>query len=141
MQLFTLSSDNICLFKVNNRNTRKSCEICLKLAIKTLERRHTLFYCFYYWLWTSKCWLHHVLRPSLIFSFTLSLFVKRVVGWRTYYLHNLKETLYGCPQWFSWKLQFHFLTKADQSSFLSTRNIFSEKLTMLNFHHIFLHSL
>ena len=31
---------NIYLFKVNNRNTRKSCEICLKLTIKTLEQRY-----------------------------------------------------------------------------------------------------
>ena len=30
----------IYLFKVNNRNTRKRCEICLKLRIKTPERRH-----------------------------------------------------------------------------------------------------
>ena len=30
---------NIYLFKVNNRNTIKSCEICLKLTIKTPERR------------------------------------------------------------------------------------------------------
>ena len=30
---------NIYLFKVNNRNTRKRCEICSKLTIKTLERR------------------------------------------------------------------------------------------------------
>ena len=38
------------LFKVNNRNTRKSCEICSKLTIKTLERRRSGFcYC---WLWT-----------------------------------------------------------------------------------------
>ena len=29
----------IYLFKVNNRNTRKSCEICSKLTIKTPERR------------------------------------------------------------------------------------------------------
>ena len=34
---------NICLFQVNNRNTRKRCEICSKLTIKTLERRH----CYY----------------------------------------------------------------------------------------------
>ena len=32
-------SANINLFKVNNKNTRKRCEICLKLTIKTLERR------------------------------------------------------------------------------------------------------
>ena len=29
----------ICLFKVNNRNTRTSCEICSKLTIKTPQRR------------------------------------------------------------------------------------------------------
>ena len=29
---------NIYLFKVNNRNTRKRCEICSKLTIKTPER-------------------------------------------------------------------------------------------------------
>ena len=32
---------NIFLFKVNNRNTRKRCEICSKL-IKTPERRHSI---------------------------------------------------------------------------------------------------
>ena len=31
---------DIYLFKVNNRNTRTSCEICSKLTIKTSERRH-----------------------------------------------------------------------------------------------------
>ena len=31
---------NIYLFKVNNRNTGKRCEICSKLTIKTPERRH-----------------------------------------------------------------------------------------------------
>ena len=31
---------NIYLFKVNNRNTRKRCEICLKLTIEIPERRH-----------------------------------------------------------------------------------------------------
>ena len=32
-------SPSIYLFKVNNRNTRKRCEFCLKLTIKTPERR------------------------------------------------------------------------------------------------------
>ena len=32
------------LFKVNNRNARKSCEICLELKIKTPEERHWLCY-------------------------------------------------------------------------------------------------
>ena len=31
---------NVYLFKVNNRNTRKRCEICSKLTIKTTERSH-----------------------------------------------------------------------------------------------------
>ena len=30
---------NICLFKVNNRNTRKSCQIRSKITIQTPERR------------------------------------------------------------------------------------------------------
>ena len=35
----------IYLFKVNNRNTRARCEICLQLTIKTPERRLALFWC------------------------------------------------------------------------------------------------
>ena len=34
--------DNIYLFKVNNRSTRKRCEICSKLTIKAPERRQWL---------------------------------------------------------------------------------------------------
>ena len=37
------SSTNIFLFIVNNRNTRKRCEICSKLTIKTPQRRSTVF--------------------------------------------------------------------------------------------------
>ena len=54
----------IYLFKVNKRNNRTMCEICSKLTIKidvarvslllALKRFHTLFWCFYCWLWTSK---------------------------------------------------------------------------------------
>ena len=36
------------LFKVNNRNTGKRCEICSKLTITLL----TLFFCLYCYLWT-----------------------------------------------------------------------------------------
>ena len=57
------------LFKVNKRNFRKRCEICLKLTIKTPERHwHDsdvfivkfkpiwhLFSCFNCWLWKGKC--------------------------------------------------------------------------------------
>ena len=44
--IYSRSSDknenpaNVYLFKVNNKNTRKMCEICSKLTIKTTERRH-----------------------------------------------------------------------------------------------------
>ena len=37
---FTNNLANIYLFKVNNRNTRKRCEICSKLTIKISERYH-----------------------------------------------------------------------------------------------------
>ena len=40
MKVFRANPTNIYLFKVNNRNTRKRCEICSKLTIKTPERRH-----------------------------------------------------------------------------------------------------
>ena len=36
---FKHNPTNINLFKVNNRNTRKRCEICSKLTIKKPERR------------------------------------------------------------------------------------------------------
>ena len=36
---------NIYLFKVNNRSSRKSCEICSKLTIKTQEEHQTPFLC------------------------------------------------------------------------------------------------
>ena len=38
-QNLALDPANIYLFKVNNKNTRKRCEICSKLTIKTPERR------------------------------------------------------------------------------------------------------
>ena len=59
----------IYMFKVNDGNTRKLCEIGSKLRIKTPEQRHwchsgifmlnlnrfhTFFWCFHRWLWTSK---------------------------------------------------------------------------------------
>ena len=62
-----------CLFKVSNINTRKRCEICSTLTIKTPKGRHWnrcsvfivnsehIFHlfvvCFYYFLRTSKCCL------------------------------------------------------------------------------------
>ena len=40
MKELAITAPTIHFFKVNNKNTRIMCEICLKLAIKTLERRH-----------------------------------------------------------------------------------------------------
>ena len=40
---------NICVFKVNNRNSRARFEICSKLKIKTLERRNIEQYNTRYW--------------------------------------------------------------------------------------------
>ena len=72
-KLDSLIPANINLSKVNNRNTRKRCETCSKLTIKTPEegqwrllvsfwcllltwdRFHTLFWRLYCWLWTNKC--------------------------------------------------------------------------------------
>ena len=47
---------NIYLFKVNNRNTRKTCEIWSKLTKKKLEQRHWRLVLLW-WLWTGKCLL------------------------------------------------------------------------------------
>ena len=42
-----LYPSNTYLFKVNNRNTRKRCEVCSKLTIKTTTTSGTSFKCFY----------------------------------------------------------------------------------------------
>ena len=48
------------------------CKICSKLTITTperlltLNRFHTLFWCCYCWLWTSKCRLRRILQKSVI---------------------------------------------------------------------------
>ena len=70
----------IYLFKFNNRNSRKTCEICSKLAITATEndavlvsllpalnRFHT-FQCFYCWLWTGKYLLWHKLLKKSKFA-------------------------------------------------------------------------
>ena len=71
---------DIYLFKFNNGNTRTMCEICSKLTIQTsntsidivlesllltLNKFHTLFWCFHCWLWISKCWLGSTLPINM----------------------------------------------------------------------------
>ena len=41
------------MFKVRNRNTKKRCDICSKLTIKTPERRQQRQRNFVYWGWIS----------------------------------------------------------------------------------------
>ena len=64
MDIITSNPANIYLFKVNNRNTRKRCEIYSKLDVNdvaemllllTLKIIYVFFQCFYHWIWTSKC--------------------------------------------------------------------------------------
>ena len=45
------------LNKVNNKGTRTTSMTLplTKLKLLTLNRFHTLFWCFHCWLWTSKC--------------------------------------------------------------------------------------
>ena len=44
------------IFKVNYKYTRMtSIDIVLMVFLLTLNILHTSFYCFYFWLWTSKC--------------------------------------------------------------------------------------
>ena len=78
--LLRITPTGIYLFTVNNRNARTMCETCSKLTIKTpeqcqwrrsgvfiasLKRFHTLFWCFYCWLWTSKCFLGDGLKIQI----------------------------------------------------------------------------
>ena len=56
------SPTNIYLFKVKNSNIRKRLEICLKLRIKTLERRSTVF----------NVNFDHILHIFLVFVLTLN---------------------------------------------------------------------
>ena len=73
----TLILVNIYLFKVNNRNTRKRCQICLKLIINTRPTSLTLLLTL-----NKKCWLGYhslfdlisVLLYQLPFIQMLSLF-------------------------------------------------------------------
>ena len=45
---FLLISAKIYQFKVSNRNTRKRCEVCSKLAVETSTTTMTSLWCFYH---------------------------------------------------------------------------------------------
>ena len=80
---YTTFPVSIYMFKVNNKNTRTRCEICLKLTIKTPQRRHWRDYgvfivnfehishlvlVFLLKLWAGKCRqsLMHLMRRLLL---------------------------------------------------------------------------
>ena len=62
INLFTA---NICLFKVNNKNSRKRCETCSNLTIKTQERRPTSMTSF----WCFNCLIWAYFKPFCSVSF------------------------------------------------------------------------
>ena len=117
---------NVYLFKVSKRNTWESCEICLKSTIKLPERLHcchsgvvivnfehsfdTFFWCFYCWIWTSKCLLgnafivtlkknHALLKKPLLLIWKYAIYLLGTCWlhrplflstlWRHQRLHNL----------------------------------------------------
>ena len=57
------SQVNIYLFKVNNKSTRKRCEISWKLTLKLF---HTFLWCFYCLLWTTKYLLGYCLEYQIL---------------------------------------------------------------------------
>ena len=74
---------NIYLFKVNNINSTKCCETCLKLTIKTPERRHLHFF---QGLWNGNIGLFTILEKK----WRVALF-----GTIWYNLKNVRNTYGG----------------------------------------------
>ena len=73
----------IYLFKFNIRNTNKRFETCSSLTLKTPELRswrrsgvflltiklfHTVFWCFYCYVWTGKYLLEHHILSRMVFN-------------------------------------------------------------------------
>ena len=104
------------MFKINNWNTQKKCEVCSKLTIKTLERLFVLvsvlfvlninffFECFFYYLlWKRKC----LVGNAIFFKNRTS------KSWRTYLPQFLSYTsiFFGKNQCFKekkcWKQQVY----------------------------------
>ena len=89
------------VFKVNNRTTRKRCEICSSLTIKTPERRQ--------WcrVWVSKCYLWTYFTPFS--SFSILDFEQVIVRWvitpkQKGFYHNHRAFFYTAEA--SWKGTF-----------------------------------
>ena len=106
---------NICLFKVNDKNSRKRSEICSKLTIKTPERCqndvsgvvlifllltlnmfHTSFQCFFCWLRTSKCFLGTLLGDLCNICWGLQSGVKKNHHFALYWVMERLCALWSC---------------------------------------------
>ena len=113
----------IYLFKVNNRNTRKRFEICLKLTIKTPERRQWLrsvvFYCE---LWTYNIF-HTFSRVSIVdfeqVNLSWDYLIVSAVG-RSY-----KRSAKSIETWwkeieleFSWYTRLHYKMRTSKNYYL-----------------------
>ena len=93
---------NIYLFQVNNRNTRKWCEICSKLIIKTPEQRH--------WRRSDLFTVNFELFPHLFLVFLLLIFNRQILAgnghiyWRFIFLQCccLESHIVEC-----WSLQMN----------------------------------
>ena len=97
-------------------NTRKRCEICLKLTIKhqkevvlmflllTLNIIQTFFSCFYCWLWTSRYvnWLVALLDLD-------SLLTKHNTSCRCYCLYFPRRKSSGFSSYIWWLLPGYYL--------------------------------
>ena len=103
---------NICLFKVNNRNIKKRCEISSKLTIiKTLELRQWLFMVLLYLN------IFHTFVTSPLFLTELSLSWRRSLSYRNQSIDLLSKSM-------DWFLHHRDLRHKRVKKNLSTRLLF-----------------
>ena len=75
------------LFRVNNRNIWKRCEICLKLPIKTPERRHCLR------VWCLHVFIVNIEHISHLFQmFLVSILKKQMSAGKQYKMDRMMYT-------------------------------------------------
>ena len=83
---------NVHLFRVNNRNIWKRCETCLKLPIKTPERRH----CLRVWclcVWCLRVFIVNIEHISHLFQmFLLSILKKQMSAGKQYKMDRMMYT-------------------------------------------------
>ena len=104
------SSTNIYLFRVNNSNTRKRREICLKLIIMSLQRRSTVF------ILNFECISYIFINFSSISTVG---FEQVNVSWVTLYQFINVEITYCCKYWQMYK---NFSEMAAHKKRTETRN-------------------